>query len=145
MTLTKWNKPKNELRSRVFNNPFDAFLNDDFFSSGISTQQPAVNIKESDNSFDIELAAPGLKKEDFNIDIDHDVLSIKVEKTQEESKESEGYTRREFSYHSFNKHFTLPESVNGDAISASYTDGVLHLTLPKKEEAKALKKSIAIN
>lgn len=145
MTLVKWNKKNDTASPRLFGNPFDAFFNDDFFNSNFNGTQPAVNIKENETSYGIELAAPGLKKEDFNIDLDHDVLTIKVEKSNEENKESEGYTKREFSYQSFSKSFTLPESVQGDAISGNYTDGILHLTLPKKEEAKALKKSIQLS
>jgi HSP20 family protein len=98
---------------------------------------PAVNIKETDTNFGIELAAPGKTKEDFNIEIDHNVLTISSEeKTEKEEKNTEGkYTRREFSYSSFRRAFTLPESVNADSINATYENGVLHVTLPKREEA----------
>ena len=98
---------------------------------------PAVNIKETDTVFEIELAAPGKKKEDFNVEIDHNVLTISSEEKSESSeKDAQGkYTRKEFSYNSFRRSFTLPETVNLDKINASYQDGVLHLTLPKKEEA----------
>ena len=102
-----------------------------------STNVPAVNIKETDTSFGIELAAPGKKKEDFNVEIDHNVLTISSEEKSESSeKDAQGkYTRKEFSYNSFRRSFTLPETVNLDKINASYQEGVLHLTLPKKEEA----------
>ena len=98
---------------------------------------PAVNIKETDTNFGIELAAPGKTKEDFNIEIDHNVLTISSEeKTEKEEKDNQGkYTRREFSYSSFRRAFTLPESVNADSINATYENGVLHVTLPKREEA----------
>jgi HSP20 family protein len=98
---------------------------------------PAVNIKETDTNFGIELAAPGKTKEDFNIEIDHNVLTISSEeKNEKEEKNTEGkYTRREFSYSSFRRAFTLPESVNADSINATYENGVLHVTLPKREEA----------
>jgi HSP20 family protein len=98
---------------------------------------PAVNIKETDTVFGIELAAPGKKKEDFNVEVDHNVLTISSEERSETNeKDTEGkYTRREFSYNSFRRSFTLPETVNLDTINASYEDGVLHVTLPKKEEA----------
>ena len=100
-----------------------------------STNVPAVNIKETDTSFGIELAAPGKKKEDFNIEIDHNVLTIFSE-NKLESEETEGkYTRREFSYSSFRRAFTLPESVNTENINATYENGVLHVALPKREEA----------
>lgn len=98
---------------------------------------PAVNIKETDTNFGIELAAPGKTKEDFNIEIDHNVLTISSEeKNEKEEKDNQGkYTRREFSYSSFRRAFTLPESVNSDSINATYENGVLHVTLPKREEA----------
>ncbi|WP_298139808.1 Hsp20/alpha crystallin family protein [Flavobacterium sp.] len=100
-----------------------------------NTNVPAVNIKETDTSFGIELAAPGKKKEDFNIEIDHNVLTISSE-SKLEKEESEGkYTRREFSYSSFRRAFTLPETVNTENINATYEDGVLYVALPKKEEA----------
>lgn len=98
---------------------------------------PAVNLKETDTNFVIELAAPGMKKEDFNIEIDHNVLAISSESRNEnEEKDSNHkYTRREFKYTSFRRSFTLPESVNSDDINATYDHGVLYVTLPKKEEA----------
>lgn len=98
---------------------------------------PAVNIKETDASFGIELAAPGKKKEDFNIEIDHNVLTISSEeKAEKEEKDTEGkYTRKEFSYSSFRRAFTLPETVNTENINATYENGVLHIALPKREEA----------
>ena len=102
-----------------------------------NTNVPAVNIKETDTSFGIELAAPGKNKEDFNIEIDHNVLTISSEeKTEKEEKTNEGkYTRKEFSYASFRRAFTLPETVNTDSINATYENGVLHVALPKREEA----------
>ena len=96
---------------------------------------PAVNIKETDTSFGIELAAPGKTKEDFNIEIDHNVLTISSE-TKSENEETQGkYTRKEFNYSSFRRAFTLPETVNTENINATYENGVLNVALPKKEEA----------
>lgn len=102
-----------------------------------NTNVPAVNIKETDTSFGIELAAPGKNKEDFNIEIDHNVLTISSEeKTEKEEKfNEEKYTRKEFSYASFRRAFTLPDTVNTDSINATYENGVLHVALPKREEA----------
>jgi len=107
------------------------------YQSPINNNVPAVNIKESDTHFDIEVAAPGKSKDDFSIEIDHQVLTISSEKKSEtEEKDSKGnYTRREFSYSSFRRSFTLPESVNSDSIKAIYENGILNVTLPKKEEA----------
>ncbi len=99
---------------------------------------PAVNVLEDENSFKIELAAPGLKKEDFKINVHENVLTISAEqKTESEESKSNGkYTRKEFNYSSFKRSFTLPKTVDGEKIVASYNDGVLGLELPKKEEAK---------
>ena len=98
---------------------------------------PAVNVKENDTSFTLELAAPGKTKDDFNIKIDRNVLTISSEfKNENEEIDDEGiYTLKEFSYSSFRRSFTLPETVNADNINASYENGVLNVTLPKKEEA----------
>ncbi len=97
---------------------------------------PAVNIKETDASFNLELAAPGLKKEDFNLELDNDVLTISAEITTDEALETtEKFTRREFNYQSFKRVFTLPEEVDESKISANYNQGVLNVFLPKKEEA----------
>ncbi len=130
------------------------FLLDDFFTSdwfggttnthkiGINT--PAVNVKETDHSFELELAAPGLDKQDFNIELDHDVLVISSEiKSEKETKENDGkYSRKEFGYQSFKRSFTLPDTVNGGEIKASYEKGVLLVTIPKKEEAKVQPKRL---
>lgn len=99
---------------------------------------PAVNVLEDENSFKIELAAPGLKKEDFKINVHENVLTISAEqKTESEENKNDGkYTRKEFNYSSFKRSFTLPKTVDGDKIVASYNEGVLGLSLPKKEEAK---------
>lgn len=106
---------------------------------------PAVNIKENDESFKIEVAAPGLKKEDFNVELDQNVLTISFEQKgeKEEKDEKEKFTRREFSYSSFKRSFTIPENVvNAEEINAQYNDGILSLHLPKKEEAKVQAKRL---
>lgn len=98
---------------------------------------PAVNIRETNDAFALELAAPGMKKEDFKIDLDQRVLTVSAERKEEKKEEKDGkYTRREFSYHSFRRSFTLPLSADPEKISASYKDGVLHIEVAKKEEAK---------
>jgi len=100
-----------------------------------NTTIPAVNIKESEVDFKLELFAPGLKKEDFNIEIDQRTLSISSEKQTETEENNEKYSRKEFSFSSFKRTFNLPETVNFDAIEANYESGILHLSLPKREEA----------
>ncbi len=117
----------------------DEFLKPDWLGGmqNFGANVPAVNIKESETEFAVELAAPGKKKEDFNIEVDENVLTISAEaKNERQEKDEKGrYTRREFSYSSFKRAFTLPETVNEADIKASYEDGVLHITLPKREEA----------
>ena len=104
------------------------------FNTGITL--PKVNIKETANDFAVEMAVPGLKKSDFQIEIDNQVLSISTETKEENERKEENYTRREFGYSSFKRTFTLPKSVNADKINASYNEGILSILLPKKEEAK---------
>lgn len=96
---------------------------------------PAVNIREGETEFTLELAIPGQKKEDFNIEVDDRVLTISMEHKDESESSDKGYTRREFWYANFRRAFTLPESVNEEKIEANYEDGILRFTLPKKEEA----------
>lgn len=101
---------------------------------------PAVNVKENGNEFKIEFAAPGFTKTDFKINVEANVLTISAEKKEEKKDENEKYTRKEFSYNSFSRSFTLPQSVNADKIDAKYNDGILRLCIPKKEEVKTLPK-----
>lgn len=96
---------------------------------------PPVNIRETEQSFTVELMAAGMKKEDFNIEIDNDLLTISAEVKTENNEESGKFTRREFSFTSFKRSFTLPETVKDDDINAAYEEGILKITLPKKEEA----------
>lgn len=122
---------------------FDRILNDRLMEwetsnfSSTNTSLPAVNIKETNNEFVIELAAPGMSKKDFTINFQHNVLTISSEKKEEKDERKENYTRKEFSYQSFQRSFTVPEnSVIGDKIGAKYDDGVLNIILPKREEVK---------
>ena len=96
---------------------------------------PAVNIREEEKEFVLELAVPGMKREDFNIEVDDNVLTISMERKDEHEESDSGYTRREFKYTNFKRAFTLPETVNEDAIEAQYKDGILRFSLPKKQEA----------
>ena len=110
--------------------------NNSNFSSTNSTI-PAVNIKENDESFIIEVAAPGMSKENFAVNLDGDRLLISSERRDDKEEQDGNYSRREFSYQSFNRSFTIPEgTVDGDRIVAKYNDGILIITLPKKEEVK---------
>lgn len=96
---------------------------------------PAVNIKDNEKEFELELMVPGRKKEDFNIEVDNDVLTISSEKKSEDEVKEGNYTRREFNFSSFKRSFTLPETIDSDKIKANYEDGLLKFVLPKKEEA----------
>jgi HSP20 family protein len=102
--------------------------------TGVNT--PAVNILDEKDDFRIEVAAPGLKKDDFKIDLNNNVLTISSERTDEREDKKERYMRREFSYSSFKRSFTLPDTAQVDKISANHKDGILQITIPKKEEAK---------
>ena len=123
-------------------NFFDDFLGRDLWSpsnhSSTSTTIPSVNIRENNENFEVEMAAPGMNKNDFKIELDGNMLTISSERRSEnEHKDGERYTRREFSYQSFERTFQLyKDVVDADRIQATYENGVLHLTIPKKEEAK---------
>ena len=97
---------------------------------------PAVNITENKDDFKISLAVPGMKKEDLRIDVDGDLLTISAEKKEEKEEKEKMYTRREYSFSSFSRSFTIPQGTKADKIEAHYEDGVLKLTLPKTEENK---------
>jgi|SRR5690349_2054269 len=124
---------------------FDDFFTRDWLDSSLVNWRdfgatlPAVNIRETNDDFRIEVAAPGMKRSDFKVELDNNVLTISSQREEKsEQKDSEGnYTRREFSYQSFQRSFTLPENkVLGDKISARYEDGILHVVVPKAENAK---------
>lgn len=110
--------------------------NSNFSTTGSSI--PAVNIRENNDAYEVEMAAPGMSKKDFNIELNNNLLTISSEKTQEQDqKDGDRYTKREFSYQSFQRSFSLPTGVvDADKIKAKYEDGVLRLSIPKKEEAK---------
>jgi HSP20 family protein len=118
---------------------FDDFFKDWSLSnySDTNTTLPAVNIKETENDFTVEVAAPGMSKKDFKINLEDNVLTISSEKVNEKEDEKENYTRREYSYQSFERKFNLPKDVvASDKITASYKNGELLINIPKKEEAK---------
>lgn len=123
--------------SNTFPNVMDEFFKDWMGGSQLVNRAvPPVNIKEADGYFAVELIAPGLKKEDFNIEVENGLLTISSETKAEKMQEEGKYTRREYTHISFKRAFTLPETVNEDGIDANYADGILTLTLPKKEEAQ---------
>ena len=123
---------------------FDDFFNRDIFNWGLSnysdtnTTIPAVNIKETADNYEVEVAAPGMSKKDFNITLEGNMLTISSEKSQQqEDVKDTRYTSREFSYQSFSRTFTLQKDVvDTDKLRATYQDGVLQLVIPKMEHAK---------
>jgi HSP20 family protein len=122
----------------------DEFFGRDWLDSSISngkstrTTLPAANVLETNDDFKIEVAAPGLKRDDFKVELDNNVLTISSQQeNREEKKQESNYTRTEFSYQSFQRSFSLPENqVKADEISAQYVDGLLKITIPKADEAK---------
>jgi HSP20 family protein len=122
---------------------FDRFFNEGLMDwnnlnySTTDTTIPAVNVKEDENKYSIEVAAPGMKKDDFDVKLENDMLTISSERKEEKDDSDEGFTRKEFSYQSFQRSFTLPEGhILTDKISAKYNDGILYIELPKRDEVK---------
>lgn len=138
--------------SERFPSIFDDFFKpwNEWFSNGGSLARPltvpAVNVIENKDEYKVTLAAPGLKKSDFEIDVEGNMLTIKSEKEESKEEKDQDYTRKEFSYTSFSRSFSLPDDVRQDKIEASYEDGILKIALPKREDAKmkGVSKHIAI-
>ena len=144
MTLVKFNNKANNTLMPGFNDVFDSIFNDTFFSDRLVSRVPAVNISESENNYHVELAAPGLKKEDFKLNLDRNQLSISVEQSVDHEDNQKNYSKREYSYSSFVRSFTLPDSADHGQIEANYTDGILRIDIAKREEAKAVRRQIEI-
>ena len=116
---------------------FDDFWGRDLFDKNeFSTTVPAVNINEGAEEFNIELAVPGIDKKDINIEVDNGLMTVSYENKSENEQNKKEYYKKEFNYHSFSRTFSLPDSVNTDQIKATYKDGILHMSIPKKDEAK---------
>jgi HSP20 family protein len=134
MNLIKYN-PYGPLSKRNF---FDEVFNrsiSDFVGTDFIMNTPSVNITESESDFTLEVAAPGVGKEEFKIDIERDRLFVSAEKQSEEDVTEDGkFTRKEFNYSSFKRSFFLPKSIDREGIKANYENGVLSIVLPKKEE-----------
>jgi HSP20 family protein len=149
----KWNGNGNSHMFPEFPSLFDDFLTRDLFqlpfrAASNANSVPAVNVKETDTAFELEMAAPGMEKKDFKVELLQDTLVISAQKeSKTEHKDEDGkYSRKEFSYQSFTRSFNLPEDmVKADEISANYKEGILHIMVPKKEPAKPkLLKQISI-
>jgi HSP20 family protein len=137
MGLIKYNTT--DYRPTSFKSFVDKFFTDEFHGGSVASFSPKVDIAETDKDFEIQLHAPGMKKSDFKIDINHDQLTISGERKLESEKETKNYHSVESYFGSFNRSFFLPDTVNKEKINATYTDGVLTLVLPKDEKKVSLK------
>jgi HSP20 family protein len=132
----------------VLQRTLDRFFNDDLwgFNGVTNSGQVPVNIRETDKSYELEVVAPGLRKEDFSVNISDNMLTVSFEHKEENKEENkgEGYLRQEYRMQSFSRSFTLDDTVDANKISGQYRDGVLHVSLPKKEGAQKITKSIQV-
>jgi HSP20 family protein len=138
MSLIKWRNPREMMPT--FPSWVDNFFrDDDFFMDKFWNKEmtvPAVNVKETKSAYELEVAAPGMKKEDFKLEVKDGHLYISAEAKMEKEEKEDNYTRREFSFTSFNRSFWLPENVKADQIKANYKEGILNITVPKMNVAK---------
>lgn len=142
MALVKFNGKRG--MDHWMNDFFSPVFNESFVADRFISRVPAVNVAETSDAYLVELAAPGLDKGDFKINVDGDVLTVSGEKRMESADEDKKYSKREYSYTSFTRSFTLPESIDHSKIAATYEDGILKLDIGKKEEAKAVSKLIEV-
>ena len=138
------------INDRLFPSVFNDFFNpwNEWFDSDMmkTLTVPSVNVSETGNEYKLTMAAPGLKKEDFNIDIDGGIVTISAETKTEKEEKDEKFNRKEYSYKTFSRSFTLPETVNSEKIDAVYENGELKLMLPKRAEVKkTTAKTIAVH
>jgi HSP20 family protein len=153
-TLAKWVAPEltngstwmpsfSSMVENFFGRDFDSMLD----TAWKGTVIPAVNISQTKDAYNVEVAAPGMKREDFKVEVENDVMTISAERKEEKEEKSKKYTRREYSYNAFSRSFVLPEGVKSDDVKATYKDGVLSIALPKTEveKKKATTKQIAIS
>ena len=148
-TLVKNDGSFPSLVNKSVSNLFDDFLSKDIFDwtdrnfTALGSNLPSVNLKETDTKLEVEMAVPGMKREDFKVEIDNGMLMISSEKEEEreEKRKKENYVRREFNYQSFFRSFYLPDTIDENKIEAIYKDGLLHVTIAKKpgSEKKVLK------
>jgi HSP20 family protein len=142
MNLIRFNQHPVSLLSELMEDIDRNFI---WGSAGLRQMMPAVNISENEDGFMLEMAAPGMKKSDFKINLDNNVLTISSEKQEEQEDSKQNYSCKEFNFSSFSRSFTLPKSIDFDKIKADYKDGILRVSLPKREDAKvALNRQIEI-
>jgi HSP20 family protein len=145
MTLVKFNNDKKVNGYSTFNELFDSFLKDSYVGDKVISKVPAVNVSETESHYYLELAAPGMKKDDFKISLDKDVLKIAADVKSKEAIEGKKLNRQEFNYGSFVRSFNLPDLIDHSKIEATYVDGILNISIAKKEEAKFLTRDIVIS
>lgn len=140
MTMLTVRPDKGKVRVPAFSGLFENFFENDFpayFHNELNKwAQPSVNIKNTKDAYLIEVAAPGFSKENFNVKVEDNLLTISAEAKEDKLEEGEKFTRKEFSYQAFKRSFTLPKTVVADKIAGNYENGILKVTLPKLEEAK---------
>ncbi|WP_293313878.1 Hsp20/alpha crystallin family protein [Pedobacter sp. UBA5917] len=144
MTLVNFNN-RTRNTAPYFNNVFDSLFSDAITKNKSVDKSPNVNIHENETAYVIELAAPGLKKEDFQINLKKDTLSVWAEVKKDETQVAKDFTRKEFDYSSFARSFNLPDSADGDKITAEYKDGILSINIAKKDDAKLQHKEIVVS
>ncbi len=140
MTTLKFNQPT----LKTLDSFLDNLLSDLPVTQNNSMNFPAVNICETNDNYELEFNVPGRKKEDFKITVDKNILTVSYEKNEEHKEETKQFIKREFVTQSFKRSFTLDEKINADDINAKYENGILFLTLPKKEEVKVMPKEISV-
>lgn len=139
---------KSSLPSLVNDGFLSGLLDDRFFDSDWMKRMenvPAVNVVETEKEFEVEMAAPGLDKKDFNITVENGILSITCEKETETQEDKKNYMRKEYNYTGFSRSFTLPENIKTEKVDARYENGILKLVLPKAVEAKVKPKAIEVH
>ena len=145
MSLIKFNKgPKENALTTGFNDIFESMFNDTFLSDRMILRVPAVNVCETEDQYKIEMAAPGLNKDDFKVKLDRNLLTVSVKQQMQHEENNKQYNKREFSYNSFVRSFALPDSADDAGIEAKYDNGILTISVAKKEEAKQVVRQIEI-
>jgi HSP20 family protein len=130
---------------QIFQNNLSRFFDDSFWGYGANTDRKVpVNLRESDASYEMELVAPGLRKEDFQLNISGDMLTVSFEQKKEEKESNEGWIRQEYHKRSFSRSFHLNDAIDTNNVSAHYENGILYVTLPKNERSKNLSKNIKV-
>jgi HSP20 family protein len=144
MTLVKFNN-RTRNTAPYFNNVFDSLFSDALNKNYSINKVPGVNILESEHEYTIELAAPGLEKADFQINLKKDTLAVWAEKKVDDAVQKKNYSRKEFDYLSFARSFVLPETVDAEKIAAEYLNGILTITIGKKEDIQPESKEIKVS